>query len=564
MKAWLDERTGYRALIEAALDEPVRGGAKPSYVFGSALTFVLLVQIATGIAMASAYSPSVTTAWASVAYLQDQMTGGWIVRGLHSAGASAMIILILLHMLQVTLWGAYKKPREVNWIFGVVMLALVMGFALTGYLLPWDQKGYWATQVATSLLGATPLVGHGLQRLVQGGDAYGNLTLTRFYALHVFVLPVGLVLLTALHVALFRKHGVTPSWSASDAELERKAEPFFPKQLGWDLAAMAVTLAAMALWVWRSHGAELEAPADPSSAYDARPEWYFLPLFQLLKLFPGRAEVPAALGAPLVVFGTLLALPFLDKGHSRSPLHRKRYVGAVVAIIAGAVALGVQAKREDARSEPYQKQRERAQREAERARKLALEGVPPAGGTAVFDNDPAQRARKVLGERCLGCHVYQGAGEERGPRLDGWSSRAWIAGLLADPDADRFYGKTAVHDMKPVKAPPDEIAALTEFVWAQGQPPGAGGVDEGLRARGEALFKQKDCDECHEVDGTSPAGGPNLGGRGGREWTRAFLIDPGQAHFFGKKNKMPKFGEKLSAAEMDAAVDLLLGERASK
>jgi mono/diheme cytochrome c family protein len=175
----------------------------------------------------------------------------------------------------------------------------------------------------------------------------------------------------------------------------------------------------------------------------------------------------------------------------------------------------------------------------------------------VFDNDPGQRARKILGERCLGCHLFEGAGEEKAPRLDGWSSRGWIAALLADPDADRFYGKTAVHEMKKVTAPKEELAALAEYVWAQG----GGAADEAMRARGEALFKAKDCDECHEVDGTSPGGGPNLGGRASRDWTRALLTDPGAARFFGKKNKMPKFGEKLSADEMEALVSLLAGER---
>src|SRR2546428_602933 len=149
---------------------------------------------------------SAAGAWASVAYVQDQMVLGWLVRGLHSAGASAMVVLIVLHMLQVALYGAYKRPREVNWIVGVMLLGLVLGFALTGYLLPWDQKGYWATQVATGIMGSVP-GGEPLRVLLQGGSEYGNLTLTRFYALHVFVLPIGLAVLLGIHLALFRKHG---------------------------------------------------------------------------------------------------------------------------------------------------------------------------------------------------------------------------------------------------------------------------------------------------------------------------------------------------------------------
>jgi ubiquinol-cytochrome c reductase cytochrome b subunit len=555
---WLDERTGFRAAMRAALDEPVPGGARFRYVWGSCLAFVLITQAVTGIVMATCYSPSTTDAWASVAYLQDQLPAGWFVRGLHSAGASAMILLLLAHMLQVTLAGAYKRPREVNWLVGVGLMGLVLAFALTGYLLPWDQKGYWATQVATSLAGAVPGIGRGLQRLILGGDQYGNLTLTRFYALHVLVLPAITFALVGLHVLLFRKHGVTPPAALSEEELKRRVAPFWPDQLLKDFAAMAVVLGIMVWSVVRSHGAELEAPADPTSSYDARPEWYFLPLFQLLKLFPGRAEVAAALGAPLLVVGTLVLLPFLDRGASRSFRVRKRFVGAVAAILGGAVVLGVAAKRQDARSESFQAQRERATKEAERARALAREGVPPAGGTAVWENDPDLRARKLMVERCLGCHPFGGAGEARAPVLDGWGSKAYLADFLRDPDSARFFGKTEIHGMKPVSASDEERRALVEYVWAQG---GDGPIDEALKQRGAELFQAKDCDECHEVDGASPGQGPNFGGRGGADWVRAFLIDPGEGRFYGKRNRMPKFGEKLTGVEIEALVRLLRNER---
>ncbi|MSP62502.1 MAG: c-type cytochrome [Myxococcales bacterium] len=558
---WLDERTGFRGVMRAALDEPVRGGARWSYVWGSCLVFALIVQMVTGVVMASSYSPSVTTAWASVAYMNDQMTLGWFVRGLHSAGASAMVILAVIHLLQVALFGAYKRPREVNWILGVMMLGLIFAFALTGYLLPWDQKGYWATQVATSLLGATPLVGRGILKLVLGGESYGNLTLTRFYALHVFVLPAAMVLLTTLHIALFRKHGVTPSWRGSDEELAKRTVPFWPDQLLRDLAAMAALFGLMAWWVFRSHGADLEAPADPTSSYDARPEWYFLPLFQLLKHFPGAAEIPAAMGAPLILFGTLLALPFLDRGPDRSPSKRKRYLAAVGLIFAGAIGLGLEARQDDAHSEGYRAQRERADRDAARARELAREGVLPAGGLAVWENDPDFKARKLLGERCLGCHLYQGAGENRAPSLDGWSSRAWIAGMLRDPDHPNYYGKTKIHDMKPVKGGEAQVRALVEFVFAQGGPQG---VDEALRARGEELFGAMDCDSCHDSDGTGANQGPNMGGRASADWLRAFLRDPSEGRFFGKQNAMPKFGDRLAPSEIDVLVRLLVSERAKK
>jgi ubiquinol-cytochrome c reductase cytochrome b subunit len=557
---WLDERTGYRALVKHALEEPVPGGARWAYVFGSCLVVVLLIQAGTGVVMASCYSPSTTDAWASVAYLQDRMWLGWFVRGLHSAGASAMIVLLLLHMLQVTIWGAYKKPREVNWLLGVILLTLVLGFALTGYLLPWDQKGYWATQVATSLLGATPLVGHALQRLVQGGPGYGNLTLTRFYSLHVFVLPATVFVVTVAHVALFRKHGITPSWKQSADELERKKVLFWPDQLLRDAVAVALVVGLMVWSVLRTHGAELEAPADPTSSYDARPEWYFLPLFQLLKLFPGRLEIPAAIGVPTLVIGTLVLLPFFDRGAERAPQRRKKFIAAVVLILVGAVELGVSAWRDDARSEAYQAKVKRATAEAEHARKLAEEGVPVAGGLAVLENDPHHRAQKLFGERCAGCHRMNGAGENRAPDLDGWGSRAWFAGMLKDPDSDGKYGKTEIRGMKPVDAPPEDSAALVEYLYSFG----GGPVDEAKKARGATLWKERDCDECHETDGTSQAAAPNFARYGSKEWLKEFLTDPGTPTNFGRKNKMPKFGERLSPAEIETLADLLSEQRNKK
>ena len=216
---WFDERTGYRAGLEKALDEDVLGGARFAYVFGSVLTFLLVLQMTTGVFLAMYYSPSATDAWASVAFINDQVTAGWFVRGLHSHGASAMVIVAGLHLLQTAIYGAYKKPRELNWIIGVVLLGLILAFALTGYLLPWDQTGYWATQVATGIAGTSPMIGQQVQEAMQAGNGYGNLTITRFFALHVFVLPAILIAMTVFHIALFRKHHQTPPWSVSYTHL---------------------------------------------------------------------------------------------------------------------------------------------------------------------------------------------------------------------------------------------------------------------------------------------------------------------------------------------------------
>jgi ubiquinol-cytochrome c reductase cytochrome b subunit len=553
---WLDTRTGYRRILSNALEEPVRGGARWAYVFGSVLTVLLALQVLTGVLLACYYAPSATTAWASVAYIQDQATLGWFVRGLHSYGASAMVAVTAAHLGQVMLYGAYRAPREMNWIVGVMMFGLVMAFALTGYLLPWDQKGYWATQVATSILGTTPVLGRGLQELVQGGPAYGNFTLTRFFALHTYVLPGAIIVLLAAHLALFRRHGVTPRWGTPEAELEAKTVPFWPDQLWRDAVACAVVVGIMVVLIVRSHGAELEAPADPSSSYVARPEWYFLPLFQLLKYFEGPLEPIGTMVVPAVAGLALVALPFLDRSSRRAPSARKIVLGSGVGAALGVLALGLLAAWHDRHDRGFVRDRAAARDQAERARELARAGMPAEGGVAVFRNDPHFHARALWDDKCAGCHSMSGAGGEKGPDLRGYGSRAWIVEFLRNPDGPMRMGPAHLEKgMKPVQGSQEELAALAEFVYEQS---GATDVDRARAARGEALFNEKDCDSCHELDGETPGQGPNLKDRGTRAYVRSIIADAGAPTRYGKRSKMPRFDGKLAEGEIDALADLVL------
>src|SRR3989449_2213790 len=207
--AWLDHRTGCKHLLHEAIYENVPGGARWRYVWGSTLTFTFAIQVITGIFLWMAYSPSAQTAWESVYYIQHEMWGGWFLRGLHHFTAQAMNILLVLHLMQVIIDGAYKAPRELNFWFGLILLLLVLGLSLTGYLLPWDQKGFWATKVATNLVAIVPLIGPGLQKIIIGGPEYGHHTLTRFFALHAGALPALIIVLLAGHIYLFRRHGLT-------------------------------------------------------------------------------------------------------------------------------------------------------------------------------------------------------------------------------------------------------------------------------------------------------------------------------------------------------------------
>lgn len=536
---WLEVRTGYRALVRAALDEDIPGGARARYVFGSVLVFLVVNQAVTGILLATGYAPSVHDAWASVAYTQEVAPLGWLVRGLHASGASAAFLVVVLHLLQVVWAGAYRKPREVTWWVGLFLLALLFAFGLTGYLLPWDQRGYFATQVATNLAGAAPLVGPSLQRLAQGGTQYGNLTLTRFYALHVLVLPAIIGLLIAGHVALFRRHGITPPPDAGSVTAR-----FYPAQLALDTLAVVVCLAAMLILVVRDHGAPLSAPADPASAYEARPEWYFLPLFELLRHLPGSLELVGALGAPLVAGAVLFALPLLDPSRRTARM-------LVVALVGVTVLLGVAAVLEDRSDEAYQRGRTRAEAEARVAR-LSFRATTASLSAA----QTRELGDALVDARCAGCHVLGGRGQAHAPDLDGWASRAWIDAFLLAPDAPRFFGRTLIHGMKPVTASVEDRRNLVEWIYAQG---GSDGTDAARVQAGERLFDAGSCAECHERDGTSEGHGiPNLGGHAGAAWIETLLADP--ATHFGKKNGMPKF-DTLSLPERAALVERLREER---
>ena len=186
LSAFLRERTGAgRAPVMT-----IEGGASFAYVFGAVLVFLLAFETLTGLALAAFYAPSATDAWASVAYIQDQSTWGWLVRGAHHHGGGAIVVVGGLHLVQTAVAGAYKKPRELVWWLGLLLLMLVLAWAVTGYVLRWDQAGYWANQVELGITAGTPVVGEPIRKLALGGNDYGNLTLTRFYALHVVALPL--------------------------------------------------------------------------------------------------------------------------------------------------------------------------------------------------------------------------------------------------------------------------------------------------------------------------------------------------------------------------------------
>jgi len=570
---WLDDRSGYRNLLHEVLYEKVPGGARWRYVWGSCLTFAFFTQVVTGTLLWMFYSPSAQTAWESVYFLQYQVWGGWFLRGVHHYMAQAMIVLLVLHLMQVVIDGAYRAPRELNFWFGALMMGVTLALSLTGYLLPWDQKGYWATAVATNLMAEVPLIGPALQKIVVGGVEYGHHTLTRFFALHAGVLPAMLIGLVVVHIYLFRKHGIHVK-----EPRPKKDSYFWPDQILKDaIACLAVLLAVVGLTIY-FHGAPLGPPADPANEFPARPEWYFLFLFQLLKY------VPAFWGAVIIPVFLVLWIflqPFI--GSSR-PGHQLN-IGFWWTLIAGSVALTLLAFAEDRANLRHSAALDEADWQADRVLSIIEDqGIPPAGAVTLLRQDPDNRGRNLFAAHCASCHRYNGH-DGRGfpvddvqsaPELAGFASVEWISKLLTHEHyiSEEYFGGTAFKDATMArkvlaKYTPEEIALLPKIARLlsdMAELPYQEPLDEDEREELLSLFYNDDldfqdglaCIDCHDIDSEEEGYAPDLTGYGSDEWTVAFIKNPEEERFYGDENdRMPCYGKdaKLTDEEIQILSD---------
>ena len=300
------------------------------YTLGFASLALFLVQLVTGTVLALYYSPSPDHAYDSVQFIETQVTFGWFVRGLHHWGASGMVVAVGLHMLQVFLYGAFKPPRELMWMVGVVLFLLVMGFAFTGYLLPWDQTAYWATQVGINMVGTVPLVGDLIVRVLRGGETLGALTLSRFFAVHVLFLPALIIMGVMLHLFILRRVGPAGPWDEKKAA--SGSETFYPRQVYMDAVVMLGVfgiIALLAIFV----PFPLADKANPSdTSFVPVPEWYFLFYYELLKHVHGPLEPFATWVLPGLAVLVMLLWPFLDWQKTiRAPASRP--VGMALAVL---------------------------------------------------------------------------------------------------------------------------------------------------------------------------------------------------------------------------------------
>jgi len=343
---WIEQRTGLVSMTTQFLTEDVPGGASYWYVFGSATIFAMILQIVTGIFLTFYYAPSTASAWESTNYIYHNVPFGSFVISLHFWGATAMIALLFMHMLQALLWGAYKAPREIMWVLGVLLLVITLVLGLTGYLLPWDMNAYFASQVAINITSSVPIVGNATQQFLTGGPGIGTLTINRFFGLHVWLMPAALIALVAGHLVIFRHNG--SAGPPVDHDLRKLPQGrFWPNQMFMDAFASFVVFAIIVLLAIFSP-APLDAKADPTQKFIAYPAWYFLALYGLLRVAgqtPGAITPIANLLATVLIPGglvtLLILLPFIDRNPSRQISRRPWVLGITAFSLVAAIGLSL-------------------------------------------------------------------------------------------------------------------------------------------------------------------------------------------------------------------------------
>lgn len=526
---WLDSRTAYRKLVRHTLDEPLPSGSGWAFTTGSILLLLLGTQVATGIVLTMYYVPSPALAYDSVRYITDQLTLGWMLRGLHFWGSSFIVVAAAVHMIRGFLIGSYKAPREVTWITGVVLFLLILGFSLSGYLLPWDQKAYWATTVTINIARSSPLIGEYLADIMRGGRELGALTLGRWFSAHVFLLPLALLGFILGHIALMRKHGVSGPITPKPGP----AIVFYPWHVMKDTVMMAAVLALLLTFVvmFPAHLDEIANPSDVS--YIPRPEWYFLSLFQMLKYFPGPLEPVATMVIPGLVVGFLFLLPFIDRTDDRHPLGRaRRFVTfGMTVIAAGVVVLTV----------------------------LGLRDLPTRADLHDWGPRAVAGHALVTGDqsKCATCHVTGG------PAADLSMTRVtkdeeWLLSHMADPVVIA-PGVRPVNDPAPApqvtRFQAQAIVAYLRRVRAGASAPPVEAQDVTA-----SLTFASMCVGCHKISDDGGEVGPDLshiGSRRSQDDIRSLITDPSMVY---GDTIMPAYGERLTPAQLDA-ISVYLAKR---
>jgi ubiquinol-cytochrome c reductase cytochrome b subunit len=504
---WVDQRTGLPTAVRTFLYEDIPASSGWHQVFGSVAIFLFLVQALTGMLLAFNYAPTPGDAYNSLRYILTEVTAGHLMRGLHHWGASMMIVVVVLHMAQVFLYGAYKKPREITWMVGVGLLLLTLAYGLTGYLLPWDNRAYWGTVVTTRIAAQAPLVGSYLVRLLGGDDEIGVVTFARFFGLHVLLLPPATTLLIGVHVYLVRKHGV----ASAPGDVSVRSKKFYPQQVLKDTISIFIAFSVLFLMAVMVQ-VPLEQLADPTdTSYIPRPEWYFLFLFQTLKLFKGPLEVVGSTVLPGLAMLVLILVPFIDRGAMVKVTRRTFATAVVVLAMIGwggltAAAIVTTPKEEGEIAIDYSKPTDWMQ--------LSPEEMAGVG--------------YYRAENCASCHSLKGGSAGVGPDLTHTASRrtaAWMIQHFKNP-----AGVRPGSSMPPIQLSDSQLNTLAAFLLKL-SPDNASVIEDAPDAvvQGAVVYQAQGCGDCHKVNGAGMDVGPSLNGlprRRTRSWVEEHFTDP--------------------------------------
>jgi quinol-cytochrome oxidoreductase complex cytochrome b subunit len=447
MRATFRQRIGWEIHLEPFLYKKLPATLGWSATLGSLCAMLFALLAVSGMFLAMYYNPSPDKAYQSIDYIMNEVALGPILRGIHHWGAGAMVLAVFGHLATVFFAGSFKAPRELTWMLGVGLFLSTLGLGFTGYLLPWDQKAYWATVVSANIPRDIPVVGGVLTQLLLAGDSVSGLTLTRFYAIHMLVLPALMALLIAGHIYLVRLHGIaehgqeepaSPAPSPSDATRPYR---FFPEHLARSMVVFAAVLAIiLALSAWGRIPKELVAGTVDES-YLPRPEWYFMWIFQLLTYFSGSTEVIGSLVLPVAGVLLLFALPFLERSKFLGMANRPLATAAGLAAIVGIVYLTL----------------------------TGFGGARPYGNIILVP-DRALTPTETLGLQayvkhdCAYCHTIQGQGGLRvGPDLSNIKAKRrtidYVSAFIKNPQSKSTWSIMPKYDL-----PEAELKALADFV----------------------------------------------------------------------------------------------------
>jgi ubiquinol-cytochrome c reductase cytochrome b subunit len=439
---FIADRIGWQKNLKPFLDKPLPAGIGWTATLGSLCALLFAVQAVTGMILAFYYSPSPEQAYTSINFIMNDVTMGAILRGIHHWGAGAMVIFVFVHLAINFFSGAFKAPREFTWIVGVVLFLLALGFGFTGYLLPWDQKAYWATVVSTNIPKDIPLVGPFLARLMLGGDTVSGLTLTRFYAIHTLLLPALTAIFILIHIYLVRVHDIAGHGGGKSSE-EEKTDRFFPEHLFRCSIAFGVVFGIIFLLAVFAEVPLENVAGTVDPAYLPRPEWYYMWLFQILTFFPGKFEIIGSLVVPIVGIIILFCLPFLSKTDLRGMADRPLATAVGITCLVCVIYLTL----------------------------MGFEGARQYGRVIVVPDrqltPSEQKGLNVYVEReCAYCHHIAGRGGRiQGPDLSNvvarGRSKEWLTKFIKDPQAVSPWSIMPKYDLKE-----QDLNNLSDFILA--------------------------------------------------------------------------------------------------